>query len=78
MAGLPKLAGDASYSVYLSHGFVLVPVGIVMAHSHLHGVVLWWAAAVVGLVVALGVGIAVYKLVEVPLTGVVKRVLPVG
>jgi hypothetical protein len=56
----------------------IVLVGEFMAHSHLHGAILWCLAVVVGLVASLLGGIAAYKFVEQPLTDVMKRMSPVS
>jgi exopolysaccharide production protein ExoZ len=63
------LLGDASYSIYLSHGFTLIPVSVAWTHAiHHNSVVL----SIVFMGAALGLsalaGIAAYRLIEQPLT----------
>lgn len=65
---LPRLIGDASYSIYLSHGFVLPIFGIAIAKTGIHG----WAGAAAAFLLAIAVstaaGIATYLWVERPMT----------
>ncbi len=68
---MPRLAvriGEASYSLYLTHGFVLPAIGIAAARSGLHGQVL--GAALIGgsLVTSTAIALAIYRFVEVPIT----------
>lgn len=65
---LPKLAGDASYSIYLSHGFVLPVFGIAFAKSGMHGLIGAATAFVVSIVVSVAAGIGVYLWIERPIT----------
>lgn len=65
---LPRLLGDASYAIYLSHGFVLPVVGLLAVKSGLAG---WNGAAitlVAGVLASTAGGIAVHLGFERPVT----------
>jgi peptidoglycan/LPS O-acetylase OafA/YrhL len=68
-----RLLGDASYSIYLSHGFVLPVFGILVAHSGLHGMTGAAISFVLSIVISAFAGIAVYLCVERPMTRGLKR-----
>ncbi len=61
--------GDASYSIYLSHGFVLPLVAVLLLRAEMHGMAL--KSAVIGLSIVLSalVGEVLYRTVEVPIMG---------
>jgi exopolysaccharide production protein ExoZ len=68
--GLPhlrllRMIGDSSYSLYLTHGLVLSVLGKVMGHS--------WLFSLVGICVATGAGIIFWRLMELPLTDLLKK-----
>ncbi|KKW92819.1 acyltransferase family protein [Sphingobium chungbukense] len=63
---LPTLLGEASYAIYLSHLFVILPVLAVMGQHHPIGFVV----AILGSVLA---GIAVHRFVEIPLRDIAAR-----
>ncbi|PXA90408.1 acyltransferase [Nostoc sp. 3335mG] len=65
---LPRLIGDASYSIYLSHGLTLSALGQVWRRLPLDGNPLSLAVfSVVGLVLSVVAGLAVYFAMERPL-----------
>lgn len=78
---IPRLLGDASYSIYLSHGITLSALSHVWQRLHMGGEpIAIFAFCVLGMGAAIVVGIAVYYLVERPLTGAFmprKRVVAV-
>jgi exopolysaccharide production protein ExoZ len=68
---MPRLfvrIGEASYSLYLTHGFVLPVVGLVLARTGLAGNVLGGMLIVSCLVVSTLAALVVYRFVEVPIT----------
>jgi exopolysaccharide production protein ExoZ len=67
LAGLPKLLGDASYAIYLTHGFALPAVGIVMAKLHSNHPMVLVAASILALIVSATVGIIAHLYLERPL-----------
>jgi exopolysaccharide production protein ExoZ len=76
---LPKLlvqTGEASYSLYLSHGFVLPVIGLLLAQSAFTGP----ALAVVVVVSCLGLStltaLTIYYRVEAPMTRRLRRMVP--
>jgi len=60
--------GEASYSLYLTHGFVLPVVGLVIAKSGLKGHALEGALIASCLLASTFVALVAYRLVEVPVT----------
>jgi exopolysaccharide production protein ExoZ len=64
---LLRLIGDSSYSLYLTHGLVLFVLGKVMVHS--------WLFSLAGIFVATGVGIVFWRLLEMPLTDTLRKLL---
>lgn len=68
LSGVPEKLGDASYAIYLAHGFVLPPLGIVMGKLQFTTGV--WPMATIVLACALSavVGWCVHLWVEKPLT----------
>ncbi len=68
LANLPRLLGDASYSIYLSHGLVVSFIGITFARLDL-GYPMTMAFGFVGTVLLSAVGgIAIYRFIERPIT----------
>lgn len=65
---LARLLGDASYSIYLSHGFVLPVIGVAVVKTGLHGLVGMIAGFALSIVASAAFGIAVYLWVERPMT----------
>lgn len=65
------LLGEASYSIYLSHIIVLAILRKIMPVTPLFGTLYF---AVVFVVAAL-TGIAIYKLIEMPLTGLARKLI---
>lgn len=63
---LPILLGDASYSIYLVHAFVLAPFGALWARFHWLSASAAWGLVGAGLVASCLVGIIVHWLVEKP------------
>jgi exopolysaccharide production protein ExoZ len=76
-ARLATIVGDASYSIYLFHGLVLMALRKIMPHVPLHGwpqYLLFMAATYVGVVV---IGYAIFHFLERPLTDRLRQaVLP--
>ncbi len=75
---LGLLLGDASYSLYLIHPFMLRPLAKLW--EKLFGAQHLWAFAILGPVVAIAAGLALYWLVEKPLTRYFgkKRITPLA
>ena len=69
-----RLLGDASYSIYLSHPFVMMVYGrLLRDHEWLSGLIQWPIVAVVT-VLAAAVGVAVHRVIEQPLLAALRRV----
>ncbi len=66
-----SLVGDASYALYLVHGFVLQGVGLALSKLHLNGL----AGLAIGLIASVPAGIAVHVYVERPLTKRLRRLI---
>jgi len=60
--------GEASYSLYLTHGFILPVVGVLVARCRLTGDALGAALVVLSLVLSTLLALVVYRYVEVPMT----------
>jgi exopolysaccharide production protein ExoZ len=76
-SGLPVLLGDASYSIYLVHAFVLAPVGAIWAHFHWLNSAWAWALVATGVVVSCVSGTIVHWIVEKPLIDFLhKKLIP--
>lgn len=73
--GLPRLVGDASYSIYLSHGFVLPVIGVLAVKAGLAG--LPGAAPVFALTIlaSIAFGVVVHLGFERPLTRWLRQTL---
>lgn len=73
---IPKLLlklGDASYSLYLSHGFIIAAVGATAGVIGMSGLIIQIAATVFGVIASCIVGIAPYEVVEKPLIHTFKK-----
>lgn len=68
VSGFPTLLGDASYSIYLAHGFVLPVVGVLLHKFHLTDGDWSLFAVVVGCASSGLIGIIVHHMIEKPLT----------
>lgn len=68
--------GDASYAIYLSHGFVLTVVGLVCARMGYTGLGPSIAVVAVCLAISIGLGLWLHRFVERPLGRYLKRYLP--
>ena len=70
---LARLTGDASYSIYLSHGFVLALLGVALARAGAAGTAgaLFAFAAAIPASVAAGIG--VYRWIERPMIDALLR-----
>lgn len=72
-----RTLGDASYSIYLSHGFVLFGLGAMLPKLHRPSLVEWQGPMVLGgFLLASVAGYLLYRLVEKPLTERLKAALP--
>lgn len=67
LAGLPALLGDASYAIYLSHGFALPVIAIIWKKLHWTGTPSAYAAVGACLILSAIVGVLVHIYVEKPL-----------
>jgi len=65
--------GDASYSLYLSHGFVLPMLGVAIGFLGYSGLLIQSVTIAASLIVCSLVGLAVYRWVEVPLLNAMGR-----
>jgi exopolysaccharide production protein ExoZ len=68
---LPRLferIGEASYSLYLTHGFVLPVAGLVIAKTGLAGNTLGAVLIVSCLLASIIIGMVVYRFIEAPIT----------
>lgn len=70
---LIETLGNASYSLYITHPFVLKAIGLVVAGAGLHGDLPYHLAGVVMLIASCTFGWLSYVAIEVPLQ---KKVLP--
>lgn len=75
LARVGSALGDASYAVYLLHPFVIRAAGRALDASGLAAAFGPWGFALVGLGATLAVSLLVYRLVERPLTGLLRRLL---
>lgn len=64
---LPTLLGDASYAIYLSHLFVLLPALLFVGQDNMGGGLM----AILGSIV---VGVIAHKYVEIPLNALLRQV----
>jgi len=74
-ARLLSFLGDASYSLYLTHSFVLGPVSILVAKTTSEPVLGVVASLVLGLAVAIVTASIVYLFIEKPLVNGATRLL---
>jgi len=73
LPGWLLVLGDASYSIYLTHGFVVPLVGLAFVFFHWTGLVALPAAVLACLVASAIVGAVVYRVVERPIMRALKR-----
>jgi len=67
----PAMGGDASYSLYLSHPFVLSSLALVWTKARLPAD--GWSYVASGLVLCIGASLLVYRLIEAPMLRVLRR-----
>ncbi len=67
----PAMGGDASYSLYLSHPFVLSSLALVWAKARLPAD--GWSYVATGMVLCIAVSLIVYRLIEAPLLRALRR-----
>ncbi len=67
--------GEASYSLYLTHGFVLPVVGLVLARSGLSGNNLGTTLIAVCLIASTFASLLVYRFVELPITNALRALV---
>lgn len=68
-----RLLGDASYSIYLSHPFVMMIYGrLLRDHESLSALIQWPVVVIVSLLSAV-VGVAAHQIIEKPLLGVLQK-----
>jgi exopolysaccharide production protein ExoZ len=68
---LPRIIeriGEASYSLYLTHGFILPIIGFAIIRSQLTGAAAETALVCLCMVVSTGAALVVYQFVELPVT----------
>ena len=81
LSGFPARLGAASYSLYLTHGFVQAVVGVAAARLHMAGPAGLAAAFATALLAPIPVSLAVHRWVEEPLgrvAGAAMRFVPGG
>jgi peptidoglycan/LPS O-acetylase OafA/YrhL len=67
------ILGDASYSIYLTHGFVLPVLGLAVVSLRRTGMLAEALAIVAGVLAAAIVGVAVYAVIERPIISALKK-----
>jgi peptidoglycan/LPS O-acetylase OafA/YrhL len=72
LRGWPEKLGDASYAIYLVHGFVLPPLGILMGRLHLNSGAWPLATIVLACCVSAVAGWCLHRWVEHPLTAILN------
>src|SRR5262249_49332416 len=75
---LPKLLieiGEASYSLYLTHGFVLPVIGVVLAKSGITDSPLAIVLIVSCLVMSTLTSLFIYRWIEAPMTNSLRRMV---
>jgi peptidoglycan/LPS O-acetylase OafA/YrhL len=70
---IASVLGDASYSIYLSHGFVLPCFAVAAAKMGFHGIIGATASFGLSIVVSALFGIAIYRWIERPMTRALLR-----
>jgi peptidoglycan/LPS O-acetylase OafA/YrhL len=65
--------GDASYSIYLFHAFVLPPMAVVLSRLHLGRVASVIAVDLLGLYLSAVIGVIVHKAIEKPIVEYFRR-----
>jgi exopolysaccharide production protein ExoZ len=65
--------GDASYAIYLTHGFVVPAIGLVVIAWHGSGLLAETMAMLACLAASSVVGTVVYRIVERPIMHALKR-----
>jgi peptidoglycan/LPS O-acetylase OafA/YrhL len=73
LSGLPNLLGDASYAIYLFHGFVAQPVILCLMMLHLDGLAAISLTVGISILAACAVGILIHNRVEMPLLKYLHR-----
>ena len=68
LSGIPALLGDASYAIYLGHGFALPFVGVIMGKLGLISSLWQLVALLLACVVSAVTGILIFRWFERPLT----------
>ncbi|AMK23707.1 MULTISPECIES: acyltransferase family protein [unclassified Sphingobium] len=63
---LPTLLGEASYAIYLSHLFILLPALLFFGQDHAGG-------AVIAILASIVAGVIAHKYIEIPLTELLRQ-----
>jgi len=72
MRGMLRV-GDASYSIYLSHTFVLPVAAFLLLRMHIQGIAGLVPGIVLGTLMSVAVGLGVYRWVELPIIEYFRR-----
>lgn len=72
MRGMLRV-GDASYSIYLSHTFVLPVAAFLLLRMHIQGIAGLVPGIVLGTLMSVSVGLGVYRWVELPIIKYFRR-----
>lgn len=70
-----RAQGDASYALYLWHVPVIGAIGLAIGHAHAHGSAARLAIIVGGYLLAIGVSLLAYAVIERPLLRLARRYL---
>jgi peptidoglycan/LPS O-acetylase OafA/YrhL len=65
--------GDASYAIYLFHGFVLSLTGVILERERLGRDYSILLALVFGVIGSIVVGVVIFRVIEIPLARYFKR-----
>jgi exopolysaccharide production protein ExoZ len=76
LAGMPNLLGDASYAIYLFHGFLIQPLVLGLIRLHVHGLPALGITTGTSIVVSGAAGILIHLKVELPLIKFFRRHSP--